>query len=450
MADPRFLTWQEVLDQILSFLPPQWRANFTGKILKRLLVAFSLSMEGLYGMLAKVLRLSIVATSEGRWLRGLVAGFGMTTYGGLRAVAVVRFERWGSTLTPVSIPQGTGVQADNGLVFLTDAIATLQAGEFVVLVPCTCTTAGAVGNVTGGKINALRSPLLGIDAVTNPDPATGGANPEGDASIKARVPRHIAKLHRATIPATEAAILDQPELFPEVVSFISERRANLPGYVRGVLSDASGGDLYRGGDWQTSGLPGTWWVVVPLRPYGLIEVGWPCRRFGVVVRTDSGGESWEPSASALEVSQGNWRWFYDEPVGRLYARANGQDLNTLDLTIYAGVIWRAVQELEQNWVAAGVMVDVVVPEVVRVAIALDYALEPGYLSAAVDAALTQAINQLVGQLNMGAPLTLESLFAAIGGVAGAGGVQFSAPVGNVAIERNQIIRAGAISVVRRG
>jgi hypothetical protein len=69
MADPRFLTWQEILDQVLSFLPPEWRANFTGKILKRLLVAFALSMEGLYAMIAKVLRLAIIATSEGRWLR---------------------------------------------------------------------------------------------------------------------------------------------------------------------------------------------------------------------------------------------------------------------------------------------------------------------------------------------------------------------------------------------
>jgi len=85
----RLLNWQEILDQMLSLLPPQWRANFTGKILRRLMVAFALVMEALYGLLAKVLRLAIVATSEGETLRQLVAGFGMTTYGGIAPVAWV-------------------------------------------------------------------------------------------------------------------------------------------------------------------------------------------------------------------------------------------------------------------------------------------------------------------------------------------------------------------------
>lgn len=450
MADPRFLTWQEVLDQLLSFLPPDWRANFTGKILKRLLVAFALSAEGIYGMLAKVLRLSIVATSEGRWLRSLVAGFGMGTYGGLPAVAVVRFERWGEVLTVVSIPAGTAVQSETGLVFLTDAIATLQSGEFAVLAPAICTTPGAVGNVTGGKINALKTPILGIDAVTNPDPATGGADPESDASIKRRVPQHLAMLHRATIPATEAAILAQPDLFPEVVSFVTERRANLPGYIRGVLSDTSGGDLYRPQGWQDSGLPGTWWVAVPQVPYGLIEVGWACRRFGDVQRLSTGDEAWVASESALEVSRNNYRWFYDAALGRLYARATGADLNTLDLVVYAGVIWRAVQELEQRWVAAGVMVDVIVPLVVRVPVELNYALEPGYLPAPVETAIADAVNGLLGGLDMGQTLEIEALFRALGGVAGAGGIQVRAPAANVMIERNQIIRLASLTVQRRG
>jgi uncharacterized phage protein gp47/JayE len=451
MADPRFLTWQEILDQVLSFLPPEWRANFTGKILKRLLVAFALSMEGLYAMIAKVLRLAIIATSEGRWLRALVAGFGMVAYGGLPAVAVVRFERWGSVLTGVSIPAGTAVQADNGLVYTTNAIASLGIGEFAVLVPCTCTTPGVIGNVGPGRINSLRSPILGIDAIANPDAAVGGAEPESDAAVKGRVPKHIAMLHRGTIPATEAAILDQPDLFPEVLAFLTERRANLPGYIRGILSDASGGDLYRPAGWQASeGLAGTWSVAAPQIPYGLIEVGWPCRRFGPVSRLPSGAETWSASASALEVSLGTYRWFYDAAATRLYARAQGEDLNTLNLVVYAGVIWRALQELETKWVAAGVGIDIIVPQVVRVPLALNYALEPGYVAATVEAALLAALAATITAQTMGAPLELEALFLALGGVPGAGGIQITSPTANVVVERGQIIRSAAIAITRRG
>lgn len=446
----RFLTWQEVLDQVLSFLPPQWRANFTGKILKRLLVAFALAMEGLYGLLARVLRLSILATSEGRWLRGLVAGFGMTANGGIAAIAVVRFERWGDTTNPVVIPARTAVQTDTGIIFLTQEETTLQANQFVVLVSCTCTRVGAIGNVTGGRINALKTPIQGIDAVTNLDPAVGGADPEADASIKRRVPQHLAMLHRATIPATEAAILAQPALFPEVVSFITERLATLPGYVRGVLSDASGGDLYRPTAWVATDLPGVWAAVVHEPPQGLIEVGWPCIRFGVVERDQQGAEVWQPSGSAFEVGQGDYRWFYSSNNGQIYARAKGADLNTLDLVLYSGVVWRAVNELQQRWIAAGVGIDVIVPMTVRVPIALNYALDLGFTVAAVDAAIATAINSHIARLPMGNPLEIDSLYAVLGAVPGAGGIVIDSPEGNIAIAPGEIIRVASITAVRRG
>jgi uncharacterized phage protein gp47/JayE len=109
-----------------------------------------------------------------------------------------------------------------------------------------------------------------------------------------------------------------------------------------------------------------------------------------------------------------------------------------------------LRELELNWVAAGVMVDVIVPSVVRVAIALDYSLEPGSVAATVEAGLATAINQLVGTLKMGGALEIEAIFAALGGVAGAGGIQVEAPAANVEIDRGQIIRAASITIVRRG
>ena len=451
MADNvRFLTWQEVLDQMLSFLPPQWRANFTGKIFKRLLVSFSLSVEALYGFLSHVLRMAIVATSEGQWLRQLVAGYGMTAYGGVAAVAAVRFLRYSPATAIITIPAGTQVQTSAGIVFVTNSPATIQIGQTSALVVSNCTQVGTIGNISGGAINAMRSPILGIDEVSNPDPAVGGQNAESDASIKARVPQHLAMLHRATIPATEAAILAQRDLFPSVVSFITERQSNLPGYIRGVLSDGSGGDLFRPGTWTATDLPGVWYVTRSQAPNGLVQVGWPCRRFGTVSRATNGAEEWNPSDSALSASQGNYRWFYDSTNGRLYAKATGQDLNSLDLVVYQGVIWQAVQELETRWVAAGVMVDVIVPLVSRVAFTLSYALEPGYVAATVETALSAAIFSYVAGLQMGAAVQIEDIYAALAGVPGAGAILLISPATNVAIDRNQIARVASVQVIRRG
>lgn len=453
MADNvRFLTWQEVLDQLLSFLPPQWRANFTGKVLKRLFVAFALTLEGLYGLLAKVLRLSIISTSEGRWLRLLVRGIGMSAYGGVAAVAQVQFIRWGDTSTAVQIPSGTEVQTDDGQTFLTNEAATLQIGQNLVSVACTCTVPGTRGNVLPGKIISLRTPIQGINEVTNPDPATGGQDPESDASIRARVPQHLALLHRATIPATEAAITSQRDLFPEVVSFTTERRSGIPGYFRGVLSDASGGATYRPTTWTAEpGLVGTYWTPVSFPTvHGLVLAGWPCIRFGEISRDASGEEVWAASESAIATSLGNYRWFHDVAAGRLYARADGGDLNTLNLTIYAGVVWRALRELEQRWVAAGVGIDIIVPFVQRVAVVLTFTLEPDYVESAVRTALQDAVNGYLSSLRVGQALELENLYTRLNAVPGAALILVTAPESNVQPARDEILRSQSVTVIRVG
>lgn len=358
-----FLTWQEVLDQLLSLLPPQWRANFTGKVLKRLLVAFSLSLEALYALLAKVLRLAIISTSEGQWLRSLVAGFGMNAYAGIPAAVTLKFERFGSVDTVVSIPAGSEVQAENGTSFTTNEAATLAVNQYFVLVPATCTLPGIAGNIPANTTLGLKTAIQGISQVTNPNPGVGGDDAESDASIRSRVPTYLAMLHRATIPATEGVIAD-PTAFPEIISFTTERRAGLPGYFRGVVQESSAGSLFRPGVWvPATGIPNTWYTIANQSTVsGLVEMGWPCKRFGEVAYDNQGKEVWNPSATAVAVGEGDYRWYFDAPTKRLYANAGGKDPNTLSLTILAGVLWQVLQTLEDSWVANGIHVDVVLAD----------------------------------------------------------------------------------------
>lgn len=444
----RFLTWQEVLDQLLSFLPPQWRANFTGKITKRLFVTYSLAMEGLYGLLAKVLRLAIVATSEGEYLRDLVAGFGMSAYGGVAANVALKFERYGSTDSAILIPASTGVQTQGGLTFLTDNAASLAVGESSVLVPATCSTPGTGGNIAAGQVLALRTAIQGINSVSNPDPGTGGEDPESDTSIRNRVPIHLAMLHRATIPATEGAINSQIDLFPEVRSFATQRQVGVPGYVRGLLEDNSGGDLYRPASWLPTTFSGVYYTIPNQTPAGLVETGWPCKRFGVVARDSTGKEIWTASPTLQQVSQGDYRWHYDGT--RLYARAQGQDLSNLELTVVSGVIERALTELESRWIAAGVQVDIIAPSVKSIDISLTYELAPGASASTVDAALTAAVSGFMTSLQMGQTLELESFYATLNGVEGAIAVLLTEPSSNVVVPSDQIGRAGTVSIQRVG
>lgn len=452
MAEPKFLTWQEASDQVISFLPPQWRANFTGKVLKRLIVAFALVMEGLYGLLAQVLRLSIVSTSEGVYLRSLVAGFGMTAYGGVAARVTVQFRRWRSVESAVTIPAGTEVRSEAGLKFVSDAEITLPAGEIEIDIACTCTTAGEAGNILPGRIVALQSALEGIDEVGNRDRGNGGIDAEADGSIRGRVPLHLAMLHRATIPATEGAIAAQLELFPEVETFITERNSGTPGYFRGILADSSGGDRYQVPEWQAAtGLPGVYYAILGFAEVnGLVQAGWPCIRFGEVTRDAAGAEIWEASESAAAVAEGNWRWYWTAATQRLYARADGGDLNDLDLTVLADVTWRALRELEENWVAAGVGCDVITPFVVRSPIVISYLLEPGANSGTAELALQDAAGAYVSSLGMGQAFELDALFAQLNGVDGAGGIEVSNPSATIQPGRNQIVRAESINITRRG
>jgi uncharacterized phage protein gp47/JayE len=441
MADRTyFLNWQEVLEQLLSFLPPSWRSNLSGKILKRLLVAFSLAVEALYALLARLLRLSIVATSEGFYLRSLVSAFNMTTYAGTKAIVPVRFRRYGEADTAIVIPAGRLVESVTGLQFATTTQTTMIVGEREVLVPCICTQPGIIGNIPSGEIIGLVTPIAGISFVTNDQPGGGGNDAESDLEIKERLPKHIEALHRATIPATEYSIAIDREKFPEVQRFVTQRNYGNPGYFRGILCDWTGGDRYRPTNWVSVG-NGVWYTTTDLPEIkGLVAAGWMCNRFGVVERSADGEEIWKANNFVAEVEQGNWRYCHDVPRKRLYARAEGQDLNELHITIYAEVIWRALRELEQRWAANGVFLDIIVPFTTTAIVEMNYKLEDGYQQLQVESELRNAVYVYVNKLYMGDVLQIEELYAALNKVRGAFGVTVTSPTSNVTPPAANVVR----------
>jgi uncharacterized phage protein gp47/JayE len=447
-SDPYFLTYEEIVDQIILMLPPQWRAAMTGKVLKRLIVAIAISIEQLYAMMARLLRLSIIATSEGGWLKAIVAGFGMETYGGVAATVGVRFSRF-TTGQAISIPQGSQVFAVGGQVFATNLPIILGADQEATTIPCTCTTPGVQGNIAAGSIVGLVAAITGIDEVSNPNPGAGGDAAESDATIKARIPGYLASLHRATIPATEGAIALRRDLFPSVSQFITQRNYGTPGYFRAILSDASGGDLYRAADWiEVSN--GVYYLNTSLPEIGgLVSAGYPCRRFGTLSRTADGAEVWLPSSYVTQVEQGNWRYCHDKQFGRLYAKADGRSLTEFQITIVAGVVAQALAELESQWAGNGIYCDVLVPFLVSGSISISYTLEPLRSQFDVESALRTAISDYARSLGMGDDLELEGLYAALNRVAGAASVTIDAPTFNIVVPGDSVFRMTAPPTITR-
>jgi len=447
-SDPYFLTYEEITDQILAMLPPQWRANMTGKVLKRLIVAYAIALEALYALLARLLRLSIISTSEGGWLRAIVAGIGMETYSGIQASVGVKFERFTAGVA-IAIPQGTKVVAVGGQIFSTNLPIILAADSLDVVIPCTAVEAGVQGNIAAGSIIGLVNAISGIDQVSNPNPGAGGDESESDASVKARIPGYLDSLHRATIPATEGAIALDRDRFPSVRQFITQRNFGTPGYFRAILSDASGSDLYRAAGWISTG-NGVFYLNTSLPQIdGLVSAGYPCKRFGVVTRTTDGAEVWRGSTYVTEVEQGNWRFCHDMQFNRLYARADGRDLSELSITIVAGVIGEALTELESRWAGNGIYCDVLVPFQVSGDIQVAYTLEPLRVQSTVEIALRNAISDYARGLGMGDDFELEGFYAAMNRVEGAASITAIAPASNISVPADSVFRLTNPPIIER-
>lgn len=436
---PYFLTWEEVIDQLLSFLPASWRAGASGKVIKRLLVAVAFAIEAVYAQLARVLRLALPATSEKEYLRAIASGFGMEFYDGLRSKLLVRFERYETGL-PVTISAGVKVGAVNGQVFAVDADVVLPADDTSIDVQCTCIDSGIAGNIGIGEITGFITPVPAIDRVYNLLLPSPGSDAEADESIRDRLPRHIESLHRASIPATEALILDDKTDFGEVIYYKTQRQTGVPGYYRGILNDVSGGDLYRPVDWVDSG-DGLYYTSTALDEInGLVLAGFPCQRFGIVTRSVDGEEQWLASAFIEEVKEGDWRFCHDKTRKRLYARADGRDLNGQNLTIYSGVIWRALRQSELYFAANGVFLDIIVPFPVFVPTSISYALELGYAKTDVENNLRAAVARYVAALSIGDDFELEGLYAQLNLVVGATGILVSSPAENVSVSSESVAR----------
>lgn len=86
------------------------------------------------------------------------------------------------------IPAGTRVSSQDNVVFATDTVLVIKAGEQTGTVAATCTETGTVGNgFRVGEICNIVDPVAYVDTIANTTATEGGSDVETDDSLRERV-----------------------------------------------------------------------------------------------------------------------------------------------------------------------------------------------------------------------------------------------------------------------
>lgn len=114
---------------------------------------------------------------------------GVTRLPAQPATTTLQFTLGGPLTVPYTIPAGTLVgSADGQFRFATSAALTIPAGQTTGLVAATCNQPGPSANgYVVGQINVQLNPDVLISGVTNTTVTSGGATPETDDDLRARI-----------------------------------------------------------------------------------------------------------------------------------------------------------------------------------------------------------------------------------------------------------------------
>lgn len=114
---------------------------------------------------------------------------GVERHGSTKAAGIVTFIRYIPSEFDIIVPKGAVVAAPGreAVEYETTQEGVLAAGEVEVDIPVRAVVPGSGGNAASGAIDALVSPVTGINYVGNKAPITGGTDPEDDESYRRRI-----------------------------------------------------------------------------------------------------------------------------------------------------------------------------------------------------------------------------------------------------------------------
>lgn len=182
-----------------------------GSVVRTLLETVAVELAVSYKHLDFVYRSAFLETAQGRSLDKLVALVGIRRLAGGHPVAKVRFERSAEAPGRISVPAGTVVTDDSDNRYLTHEELVLEPGEAAREVLAAGALPGTA-EVQAGALDRLEVLIAGIDRVSNPQAARRLSQAETDAELRRRTRGAFQGVARGTVDALGFHLLSLDEV----------------------------------------------------------------------------------------------------------------------------------------------------------------------------------------------------------------------------------------------
>ena len=394
-----------------------------GSVVRTLLETVAVEMALTYQHLDAIYKSAFIDTAQGGSLDRVVALVGTKRLGTGYPVAALRFQRRAGTPGRIAVPAGTAVTDDSGHRYLTNEELVLEPGEASRDVLASGETPGTP-DVDAQALDRLEVLVAGIDSVVNPRPSYRLTQDETDDQLRRRARGAFEGAARGTVDALRFHLLSMAEV-KDVA--ITEEPNGVPGEVRLDIAYAQNTP-------EAQALVAE--RIRQVRPAGIRVIAGAAATRSVRVRvalvlagTGVGGAELAELQSAMQgrlVPALN-----ATPPGGAVRRSKLLSLAMSDARIADAAIFLSSEggaEAEELTLDAGEAMQVVTPVVfspptteqavttrvdVQVSALLPIHLTPGTTEADAQRAIDAAFTSHLGTRSSDAPLTLDSVAAAI-------------------------------------
>jgi uncharacterized phage protein gp47/JayE len=394
-----------------------------GSVVRTLLETVALEMAVMYQQLQVVYDSAFLETAEGRSLDKVVALVGVRRLAGGHPVVKVRFERRAGTAGRISIPAGTAITDDSGNRYLTNEELVLEPGESTRDVMAAGESPGTA-EVDTGALDRPEIVIAGIDKVSNPEPSRRLSQDESDDELRRRAQGAFEGVARGTLDSLRFHLLSLEEV-KDVT--ITEEPNGVPGEVKIDVA-------YFQDTPEARALVDE--RIRQVKPAGIRVIPGAAARRRIHVRvaltlagTGVSGPDFSALRSALEANLA--KALNDTPPGGTVRRARLVSIAMQDERIVDAKIFLAPEggeETEELTLNAGEVLEVITPVQfsqpateqsvtttvdVKVSAMLPIHLTPGTTASQAQTAIEAAFVSHLGTRAADAPLTLDSVAAAI-------------------------------------
>jgi uncharacterized phage protein gp47/JayE len=394
-----------------------------GSVVRTLLETVALEMAVMYQQLQVVYDSAFIETAEGRSLDKVVALVGVRRLAGGHPVVKVRFERRAGSAGRITIPAGTAITDDSGNRYLTNEELVLEPGESTRDVLAAGESPGTA-EVDTGALDRPEIVIAGIDKVSNPEPSRRLSQDESDDELRRRAQGAFEGVARGTLDSLRFHLLSLEEV-KDVT--ITEEPNGVPGEVKIDVA-------YFQDTPEARALVGE--RIRQVKPAGIRVIPGAAARRRIHVRvaltlagTGVSGPDFASLRSALETNL--VKALNATPPGGTVRRARLVSIAMRDERIVDAKIFLAPEggeETEELTLNSGEVLEVITPVQfsqpvteqsvtttvdVKVSAMLPIHLTPGTTAAQAQTAIESAFVSHLGTRAADAPLTLDSVAAAI-------------------------------------